>query len=117
MTTKDLFHLVSEFSDATVKHHKYTLEGDWQRANIEAKKIDSAFKHIIKLEKQGREALLALTEADNAAVASMAATYSLKYAPEACIKVLSKLAEEPGLLGFEASQALKRWKEGTWSLE
>jgi len=49
-------------------------------------------------------------------ISSMAAVYSLKYAPEESISVLTRIAKEPGLSGFEAEQAFQRWKEGAWDL-
>ena len=30
---------------------------------------------------------------------------------------LEKIASGKGLIAFEASEALKRWEEGTWSLD
>jgi len=58
---------------------------------------------------------VALTEDEPAA--GMAAAYSLKYDPDRSLTVLKRLAKDPGLLGFEASETIKRWKSGEWQLE
>lgn len=117
MTSEIIDKLIAEFSDAARKHHDSTLEGNSRKINKQAKKMADAFSEIVRHGHRGREALLSLVDDENLAVAQMAATFSLKYAPERCIEVLTKLAKDPGIIGFGASQALLRWEEGSWKIE
>jgi hypothetical protein len=108
---------VSSFADAAKKHYDAELVGDYKTANTQAKKIHKSFTEIVKLGEDARKALLDLVDTEVLPIAAMAATYSLKYRPERALAVLEKIAKEPGLIGFEAEQAIKRWKEGSWQLE
>jgi hypothetical protein len=109
--------LMEKFTQAAKSHYRASLSGDWRTANKEAATIRKTIKGLISLGETAREALLAQTDSIDLSVCAMAAVYSLKYAPEKSISVLTSIAQEPGLIGFEAQQALQRWKEGEWSLE
>lgn len=116
-TEKRIQKLLTNFSLAAKKHYDAQLLGDWKTANSQAKKFDSAFLELIKLGEDGRQALLTLIDSDELAVATMAATYSLKYSTEKALSVLARIAKEPGFIGFQAEQSIKRWNEGNWKLE
>lgn len=47
----------------------------------------------------------------------MAAAHLLRYRTAEARAVLEEAARGQGLVPFEASEALKRWDEGTWSLD
>ena len=117
MTEQKIEVLVEKFIRAAKNHYVASLAGDWIIANREAKTIRKTIKKIKDLGENAREALLVQTESKDLAVSAMAAVYSLNYAPEESISVLTRIAKEPGLIGFEADQALQRWKEGEWNLE
>lgn len=108
--------LIEAFIDAAIKHQTFSVS-DWKKANKEAKKIQKAFLEISALGQPGREALLDLVNSEEHSVSLMAAVYSLKYNIEKSMKALRNLTNEPGLIGFQAEQAIKRWEEGTWDIE
>jgi hypothetical protein len=109
--------LASRFARAAASYHEHNDQGDWRGANREAAKAARAFRQLIKHEIPGREALLALLLSDDTSVALMAAAFSLKYNPERSLAALEALSHHPGLIGFEADQAIQRWNEGSWHLE
>jgi hypothetical protein len=117
MTEQKVEELIEEFTQAAKSHYVASLAGDWRTANKEVAKIRKTIKRLRSLGENARVALLAQTDSQDLSVSSMAAVYSLKYAPEKSISVLTRIAKEPGLIGFEAEQALQRWKEGEWNLE
>lgn len=46
-----------------------------------------------------------------------AAAYLLRHRTLEAQAVLREIASGEGLASFEASEALKRWEEGTWALD
>lgn len=117
MAEKDIDKTVNDFVQAAKKHYAATMTGDHESANRQAKELHKAFQNIVALGSDARDALLAKTNDDDAAVAAMAAVYSLKHNTERSLTALKRIAADPGLIGLEAQQALKRWEEGTWQLE
>lgn len=109
--------LIDTFAAETRKHYVATLKGDWKQTNKHAEEISTAFQAITQIGEEARNALLQLAMGEDEVVASMAATYSLKYAPNEAVLVLNQIARRSNLLGFEAAQALQRWQERTWQLE
>ncbi len=118
MTQDDIDQLIADFVKTAKKSHEATLSGDSRKVNIQAKRIHHVFKKISMIGNSAREALLKQVDNDDDAVASLAATYSLKYNTEKAKAALKRISENnTGILGFGAEQALKRWQEGTWQLE
>ena len=66
---------------------------------------------------EAREALVEMAERGEDAASLMAAVYSLKYDPDRSLRVLARFSVHPGVAGFQARQAVKRWKSGEWQLE
>jgi hypothetical protein len=64
----------------------------------------------------GTDLLLDLLDHPDPAVSGMVAVYCMRDEPKRCSDLLAKLAKEPGMLGFRAEAALKRWEAGEWSL-
>lgn len=117
MNQEKIDDLIVKFTQAAKNHYEASLNGDWRTANKEAATIRKTVMKLRSLDACGKEALLAQADNQDPSVASMAAVYSLKYATKKSISVLARVAKEPGLLGFEAEQALQRWNEGEWHLE
>jgi hypothetical protein len=65
----------------------------------------------------GRDALAELLTHSRMDVRVYAAACLLSDRPEQAKPVLEEAAKGEGLIPFEASQALKHWNEGTWSLD
>jgi hypothetical protein len=117
MSDRNLDSLIDQFITASTSHYSASLVGNWRIVNKEVSKIKKIVDHIRSFGADGQNALLVQLENQNPSVAAMAAIYSLKYNTEKSITALQKITTEPGLLGFEAEQALLRWKEGEWNLE
>jgi len=117
MTTERVMELVEEFAEAAEAHFEAVETLDEERASKQAARLARLFKDIVLQDEEGREALLALIDSKNRAVAGMAAVYSLRYSPARCEALLKRLAGQPGLLGFRAGAALQRWAEGDWPLD
>ncbi len=113
----DYKKLVEQFAEAAEKSFEAALKGDWRENNKWVKRQVKAFQQIIEIGDVARDELLTLLEYENLAIAKSAAVFSLKYATQQSIVTLKKIAQEPGMLGFEAKQALQRWEEGNWQLE
>lgn len=112
-----IHQLIDTFAEETRKHYDTTMKGDWKQTNKHAKRISSTFLAITEIGEEARNALLQLAKGEDEIVASMAATYSLKYATDEAKLVLNRIARRSDLLGFKAAQALQRWQEGAWQLE
>jgi hypothetical protein len=117
MTQKQVDKLITDFVEAAKKHYEATMVGNWRETNKQAKRIRKVFQGIKSAGENARQALLAQTENQDLAVASMAATYSLKYGTQQAQMVLQHIASEPGIIGFGAQRALQRWEEGDWHLD
>jgi hypothetical protein len=115
--SEEIEKLIVQFKEASLKHFQATQSGDYKVANKNADRIHKTFLKMRELGTEAREALLQVATQDDGASAAMAATYSLKYAPERSLAVLRRLSSDRGILGFNASQAIKRWQSGEWLLE
>lgn len=116
MTGNKLQILIKRFAVAAEAHYVAMEEMNAERAERQAVVISRLFEVIVREGDTGRDALLALTDNDNPAVAGMAAVYSMRYSPERCIRTLRRLAAEEGLLGFRAAMALQKWEAGEWEI-
>lgn len=114
---QDSVKLVAQFAEAAARSFDASLRGDWRTNNRWVRRQIKTFHRIIELGDVARDELLTLLNHQNLAVAKSAAVFSLKYATEQSIATLTRIAREPGILGFEARHALQRWEEGTWQLE
>ena len=114
---QDYKKIVEKFAEATEKSFAARLTGNWRENNKWVKRQVQAFQQVIEANNEAREELLTLLNHQNPVIAKSAAVFSLKYATEQSIAILTRISKEPGILGFEAQQALQRWKEGSWQLE
>lgn len=106
--------LLHRFAVASAAHYQALEEMDEERANSHAHMIAGLYRSIISTGEGGRQALLELTGDSDPVVAGMAAVYSIRYDSKRCLNTLSRVAQEPGLMGFRASVAIERWKSGEW---
>lgn len=114
---QDYKKLVEQFAEAAEKSFEAMMKGDSKENNKWVKRQVKAFHQIIEIGDIARDELLTLLNHENPRVASSAAAFSLKYDTERSIATLEKIAREPGMIGFGAQQALRRWEEGSWQLE
>jgi hypothetical protein len=77
----------------------------------------AAFEELCCLGDQGRGALSSLFTHPRADVRIAAAAFLLRYDHNRAKRVLETEAKRTGPDAFVASQALKRWEDGTWDLD
>lgn len=117
MVETEIKSLVEQFADAVEAQNEAMSRGDADSGNQAAKQYAAAFAELRRRGDAGREALASLFVDNRKAVRIMAAAYLLRFAGDRARAVLEREAQGPGLLSFGAAQALKRWNEGTWSLD
>jgi hypothetical protein len=109
-TAEDFARNVAAQTDAIMR-------GDSKFGNRCAKRYTAAFKKLRDHGEAGRDALAALFVHPRMDVRVYAAVFLLSERPEQAKPVLEEAARGEGLIPFEASQALKHWNAGTWSLD
>ena len=109
--------LVAQFAEDVAKQTDAIWRGDHKTGNKHAKRYIVAFRTLRDMGDVGREALCVLLTHDRPDVRVTAAAYLLRHRTADAREVLRDAAEGSGLIAFEASQALKRWEEGTWALD
>ncbi len=109
--------LVREFADNVMAQTDSIKRGDAKTGNRCARRYIKAFEDLRALGNEGRDALAPLMFSDRDDVRLMAATFLLRHRHQEARSVLEELATVKGFVGLGASQALKRWEEGTWHID
>ena len=109
--------LVAQFADDVAQQTDAIWRGDHKTGNKHAKRYIATFAKLRALGDVGRDALCVLLAHDRPDVRVMAAAYLLRHRTSEALEVLQQAAKGSGLVAFEASQAMKRWEEGTWGLD
>lgn len=109
--------LVEEFARHVAAQTDAIWKGDARTGNKHAKRYIAAFKKLREHGERGRDALSLLLQHPRMDVRVRAAIYLLSERPKDASPVLEEAAKGEGMIPFEASQALKYWQEGTWSLD
>jgi len=109
--------LVRQFAEAVVAQDACLERGDAKTGNRHAGRQFAAFRKLRAMGDSGREALAALLRDPRPTVRGMAAVFLLRYKTADALAVLRELSKKRGIIGFEASEAIKRWEEGTWQLD
>jgi hypothetical protein len=91
--------------------------GDSKTANKHARQVNAVFDKLCAHGGAGRDALAALFTHPRMDVRVKAAAFLLRHRTEEAQAVLRAAAAGEGLVSFVASEALKRWEEGTWALD
>ncbi|MFP2896278.1 DUF2019 domain-containing protein [Corallococcus sp. 4LFB] len=115
--TADLQKLVEEFAQNVAAQTDAIWRGDAKTGNKHAKESIAAFKRLRTHGDVGRDALATLFIHPRMDVRTAAAALLLRYRTDEAKAVLEEAAKGKGLIPFEAREALKRWEEGTWSLD
>jgi len=113
----NLEELAEEFARNVAAQTDAIMRGDSKFGNRCAKRYTAAFKKLRDHGEAGRDALSALFVHPRMDVRVYAAVFLLSERPEQARPVLEDAAKGEGLIPFEASQALKQWNAGTWSLD
>ncbi|WP_073561940.1 DUF2019 domain-containing protein [Archangium sp. Cb G35] len=114
---KQLEELTEQFAHHTAEQTDAIFRGDARTGNRHAKQRIATFKKLRAHGNAGRDALAMLLMHPRMDVRGMAAVYLLRYRTAEAKAVLLEIAKGEGLAAFEASEALKRWEEGTWALD
>ncbi len=109
--------LVKRFAESAIKQDEAIVSGDKRGAKKYGNKIVQYWRAIKEFGNDGKEELSKLFRHNHPSARSAAAACLLKYKTAEALEVLEVIAKMPGLVGFEADEAIKRWKEGTWNLE
>ncbi|NNC06038.1 DUF2019 domain-containing protein [Corallococcus exiguus] len=117
MVTEDLQKLVAKFAQHAAAQTDAIWRGDANAANKHADESIAAFKRMRTHGDVGRDALATLFTHPRMDVRTAAAALLLRYRTAEAKAVLGEAAKGKGLIPFEAQEALKRWEEGTWSLD
>lgn len=112
-----LQELAEEFALNVAAQTDAIWQGNARTGNKHAKRYIAAFKRLREHGEPGMAALATLFTHPRMDVRVKAAIYLLSKRPEEARPVLEEAAKSEGLVPFEASQALKYWNEGTWSLD
>ena len=114
---KSLERLVEEFAYHVQTQNEEIFKGDTRAGNKHAKKALAAFMQLRSHGDTGRDALAVLFSHPRMDVRVMAAVFLLRHRTAEAKAVLEEAAKGQGLVPFGASEALKRWEEGTWALD
>jgi hypothetical protein len=113
----DLEKIVQDFALHVEAQTEATWRGDVKTGNKHAKKSIAAFMKLRSIGDAGRDALAVLFSHPRMDVRVMAAVFLLRHRTAEAKAVLEEAAKGQGLVPFGASEALKRWEEGTWALD
>jgi hypothetical protein len=109
--------LVEAFAHHVQAQTREIFKGDARIGNKHAKKAVAAFMQLRAHGDAGRDALAVLLEHPSMDVRTAAAAFLLRHRTAEARAVLEEAAKGQGLIPFGASEALKRWEEGTWALD
>jgi Domain of unknown function (DUF2019) len=113
----DVPKLVDEFAQAVADQTDAVWRGEHREGNKHAKRYLAAFQKLRAIGDAGRDALVPLLNHERMDVRVMAATFLLRHRTTESMSVLRQAAKGPGLVAFEAAEAIKRWNEGAWALD
>ncbi len=109
--------LTETFAASVAAQTNAIVAGDARTGNRYAKRYILAYRQLREMGDKGLGALCALFVDTRPDVRAMAATFLLKYRTDEALAVLREVATMPGLVGFGASESIKRWEEGAWHLD
>jgi hypothetical protein len=113
----DFETLVQGFAYHVQAQTEAIWRGDAKTGNKHAKKTIAAFMQLRSSGDAGRDALAVLFSHSRMDVRVMAAVFLLRHRTAEARAVLEEAAKGQGLIPFGASEALKRWEEGSWALD
>lgn len=114
MNEPTLDRLLQRFAMAARNHHEALESMDAERAEQHARMVAALYSAIMAAGLPGKVRFNSLLEHPEAVVAAMTAVYIIREEPGKSLKILQRVAAEPGLLGFRAAAAIERWHNGEW---
>jgi hypothetical protein len=113
----ELENIAEEFARNVAAQTDAIWRGDRKGGNKYAKRYIAAYKKLRDHGEAGRDALAALLTHSRMDVRINAAIFLLNDRPAQAKPVLEEAAKGEGMIPFVASEALKHWDAGTWSLD
>jgi hypothetical protein len=113
----DTQSLVDQFAEDVAKQTDAIWKGDHRTGNKHAKRYIATFRRLRALGNRGRNALAGLLCHERPDVRVSAAAFLLRHRTAEALAVLREASAGTGMVAFEAAQAIKRWEDGTWSLD
>ncbi|WPB81952.1 DUF2019 domain-containing protein [Archangium violaceum] len=114
---ESLEELVEAFAHHGAAQTDAIFRGDARTGNKHARMRYTTFDKLRARGDAGRDALAVLFKHPRMDVRAMAAAYLLRHRAEEARTVLLEISRGEGFAAFMASEALKRWVEGVWSLD
>ena len=114
---KDIHALVAEFARHVQAQTEAIWRGEAKAGNKHADQYLAIFDKLRIHGDAGRNALATLFTHPRMDVRVSAAAMLLRHRTVEAKTVLEEAAKGQGMIPFGASQALKRWEEGTWALD
>ncbi|WNG62668.1 DUF2019 domain-containing protein [Archangium gephyra] len=112
-----LEELVEQFAQNVAAQTDAIRKGDARTGNKHAKRYTAALQELRAQGNTGRDALSVLLKHPRTDVRAMAAAFLLRYRTAEAKAVLEAAAKEGGVSAIGAIMTLKRWEEGTWTLD
>ena len=109
--------LAAELVDAAIRGDEAVMAGDSKQARKQSKILVKKWESICEIGYEAKEVLAQQLHHPNPSARSAVAAFLLKFRHEEAMAVLKELAKGDGLVPFQCQEAIKRWEEGTWSLE
>jgi hypothetical protein len=109
--------LVETFAHHAAAQTDAIFSGDARTGNRHIKQVIAAFDKLCAHGSAGRDALTSLFTHPRMDVRVKAAAFLLRHRTEEAKAVLQEAAAGEGLAALAASEALKRWEDGTWALD
>jgi hypothetical protein len=113
----DVEKFVREFETSVAGQIDAIMRGDRKLAQRFAHRCIRSFEKLLEQGDVGRNALAELFNNNRPDVRATAATFLLKFKTDEAIMVLEEVSRGEGFIPFQAKEALKRWEEGSWSLD
>ena len=114
---KDLNIFVEKFAENVTAQTEAIKRGDAKAGNKHANLYTAALKKLRAEGNAGRDALAVLLQHPRPDVRVKAAAFLLRYRTAEAKAVLEAAASGSGVAAIGAIMTLKRWEEGTWSLD
>ena len=109
--------LVAEFAEGVLRQTSAIDIGNHRAGNRWARRYLATFDALCALGDKGKDRLSTLFNHPNTRVREVAAVFLLKHRTEEALAILREVAKGHGLAALGASEAIKRWEEGSWNLE
>jgi hypothetical protein len=109
--------LVEQFAVNVAEQTDAILRGDAKTGNRHAKQYLAAVEELLAHGDAGRDALASLLVHNRMDVRVKSAAYLLRCRTAEAKAVLEEAARSEGMIPFIASEVLKNWEQGTWTLD